>query len=124
MHTNGVYNFIGLMSPRLWFNIWAVVVWVLIRKFLEIFGIYFDLAVKEESTPFGGYGKVAKEENLSYEQEKAESGFLSVGDEEKEKVDEVASESSERAEEATWVPVKESRLVMASGSVDGWQRIY
>ncbi|XMA17910.1 hypothetical protein WAI453_010701 [Rhynchosporium graminicola] len=32
-------NVQGLLSVRLWFNIWCVVVWVLIRRFLEIFGV-------------------------------------------------------------------------------------
>jgi len=29
----------GLLSLRLWFNIWVVIVWLLIRKFFELFGI-------------------------------------------------------------------------------------
>jgi hypothetical protein len=29
----------GLLSFRLWFNIWVVIVWLLIRKFFELFGI-------------------------------------------------------------------------------------
>lgn len=32
-------NIQGLLSVRLLFNIWCVVVWVLIRRFLEIFGV-------------------------------------------------------------------------------------
>ncbi|KAH6723139.1 hypothetical protein BKA61DRAFT_5906 [Leptodontidium sp. MPI-SDFR-AT-0119] len=32
-------NVQGLLSIRLLFNIWCVVVWVLIRRFLEIFGV-------------------------------------------------------------------------------------
>ena len=32
-------NIQGLLSLRLLFNIWCVVVWVLIRRFLEIFGV-------------------------------------------------------------------------------------
>ncbi|KAH7355085.1 hypothetical protein BKA65DRAFT_233828 [Rhexocercosporidium sp. MPI-PUGE-AT-0058] len=32
-------NIQGLLSIRLLFNIWCVVVWVLVRRFLEIFGV-------------------------------------------------------------------------------------
>ncbi|KAH7411131.1 hypothetical protein BKA64DRAFT_374678 [Cadophora sp. MPI-SDFR-AT-0126] len=32
-------NVQGLLSVRLWFNIWCVIVWVLIRRFLEVFGV-------------------------------------------------------------------------------------
>jgi hypothetical protein len=123
MYINSVYNFIGLMSPRLWFNIWAVIIWVLIRKFLEIFGIYFDLAVKETSIPFRKYAPVADGEIVNDEQKKVGSSARSVEDKEERLGKTVADESLEKAEEATWVPAKQSRSTMSSESGDCCQRI-
>lgn len=97
-----------------------MIIWVLIRKFLELFGIYFDLVVKEESIPFRGYGKVSEEENVTYEWE---STSVSMGGKENGKVEEVTGKSSRKAEEATGDPVKQSHSDIASEPVDGWQRI-
>jgi hypothetical protein len=40
----------GLLNPQLWFNIFVVIAWLLIRRTLEIFGIHLpSLAVKSEN---------------------------------------------------------------------------
>jgi hypothetical protein len=40
----------GLLNPRLWFNIIVVIVWLLIRRTLEIFGIHLPgLAVTSQN---------------------------------------------------------------------------
>ena len=40
----------GLFNPQLWFNIFVVVAWLLIRRTLEIFGIHLPgLAVATEN---------------------------------------------------------------------------
>jgi hypothetical protein len=58
----------GLLNPRLWFNITVVIVWLLIRRTLEIFGIHLpDLAVPSQNLrvpPAPSNNK--KEEPLGY----------------------------------------------------------